>query len=70
MRGFFRLEKIGVFIVEDQTLLALDLRNRLESLNYTVVGTADNGKDAVVMIGELKPDIILMDIVLKGDLTV
>jgi two-component system, response regulator PdtaR len=68
LRGFFRLEKIGVFIVEDQTLLALDLRSRLESLNYTVVGTADNGKDAVDMIGELKPDIILMDIVLKGDL--
>jgi len=48
--------------------MALDLRNRLERLNYTVVGIADNGMDALDKLEELKPDIILMDIVLKGDL--
>jgi DNA-binding NarL/FixJ family response regulator len=66
--GDFRLEQINVFLVEDQTLLAIDLKNRLENLNYKIVGTADNGVDAVTMIGETKPDIILMDIVLKGNL--
>ncbi len=62
------MEQIKVFIVEDQSLLALDLRSRLESLNYKVVGSADNGVDAVSKIGETKPDIVLMDIVLKGNL--
>lgn len=62
------MEQIKVFIVEDQSLLALDLRSRLESLNYKVVGFADNGIDAISKIGETEPDIVLMDIVLKGNL--
>lgn len=49
-------------------ILKLDLQNRLENLNYNVVGMSDNGYDAIEQIGKLSPDIILMDIVLKGEL--
>lgn len=49
-------------------ILKLDLKSRLINLNYDVVGMSDNGEDAIEQIEKRKPDIILMDIVLKGDL--
>jgi CheY-like chemotaxis protein len=49
-------------------ILKLDLKNRLESLNYEVIGMADNGYDAIEQVEKLDPDVVLMDIVLKGEL--
>jgi two-component system, response regulator PdtaR len=66
--GAVRLVKIKIFIVEDEIILANDLKQRLEKLGYVVVGIAGNGKDAIKKTEELDPDLILMDIVLRGDL--
>jgi len=57
-----------IFIVEDQMILANDLQLQLENLGYIVVGIAGNGKKAIKKIGEIKPDLILMDIVIRGDM--
>jgi two-component system, response regulator PdtaR len=66
--GEVRLVKIKIFIVEDEIILANDLKQQLEKLGYLVVGIASNGKDAIKKTEEINPDLILMDIVLRGDL--
>ena len=43
------LEDITILIVEDETIVSLDLQSRLESLGYEVLGTIDNGEGAVNM---------------------
>ncbi len=57
-----------IFIIEDEAITALDIKNTLEKLNYEVVGIKNRGEDALKMINKTNPDIILMDIVLKGEL--
>ena len=55
-----------VLIVEDESLVALSIRRSLESLGYQVTGTASNGEEAFALIASTAPDLILMDIRLKG----
>ncbi|HVY92817.1 MAG TPA: response regulator, partial [Bryobacteraceae bacterium] len=57
---------VEILIVEDEGLIALDLKKRLEQVGYKVVAVADNGEDAIRNAGNLKPDVILMDIRLRG----
>src|SRR5690606_12587630 len=60
-------EKIRIMIVEDEPIVALDLKKTLEKLNYSVAGSARNGEAAVKKAKALHPDLILMDIMLgKG----
>ncbi|MBI5561568.1 MAG: response regulator [Deltaproteobacteria bacterium] len=62
-------EKTRVLIVDDDDIIAIDIRTRLEEIgSYDVAGTASTGDDALRKTGELKPEIVLMDIVLKGDM--
>ncbi len=63
------MEKLNIFIVEDESIVAKDIQNSLTKLGYNVVGFANNGKDAIDKITELNPDLILMDIMIKGPLT-
>ncbi len=56
-----------ILIVEDEIIIAIDLKIRLEDLGYYVPGIAVNGRDAIKKTGEKNPDIILMDILLNGD---
>lgn len=56
-----------VFIVEDEGLIALELEKCLEQAGFRVVGIADNADDALVDIAGHHPDVILMDIRIKGD---
>jgi DNA-binding LytR/AlgR family response regulator len=63
------MEKLNIFIVEDESIVAKDIQNSLTKLGYTVVGIANNGNDAIDRIMELSPDLVLMDIMIKGDLT-
>ena len=57
-----------VFIVEDEVLVARDIKSCLEKLGYQVIGTAARGDDAVTRVLGERPDLILMDINLKGDM--
>jgi PAS domain S-box-containing protein/putative nucleotidyltransferase with HDIG domain len=57
-----------ILLVEDEAVVALDIRNRLNSLGYEVVGTVASGEEAVNVAGSLFPDLILMDIMLEGEM--
>lgn len=57
-----------IFIVEDEALIAESLQEILEVLDHEVLGIADNGIDALKMIEKTDPDLILMDIQLKGEM--
>jgi len=62
------MSQARVLIVEDQSVIAIDLKNRLTSLGYTVPGTASTGDAALELAATQRPDVILMDIVLKGEM--
>ncbi len=57
-----------IFIVEDESIVALELQQRIVDIGHSVAGIADNGKDAIEKVLETKPDLILMDIHLKGEM--
>jgi DNA-binding LytR/AlgR family response regulator len=57
-----------IFIVEDEMILAEDLRLRLITHQYDVVGIADSGAAAIEEVKALKPDLLLMDVRVKGEL--
>lgn len=59
--------KIRVLVVDDHTILRQGLRALLEDFgDVQVIGDAQNGEEALARIGELEPDIILMDIMMPG----
>ena len=62
------LEKARILVVEDGNVIAKDLSLRLKNLGYDVAGVANSGEDALKLIEETRPDLILMDIMLKGDI--
>ncbi|OGF27219.1 hypothetical protein A2331_03550 [Candidatus Falkowbacteria bacterium RIFOXYB2_FULL_34_18] len=55
-----------ILIVEDEAIVANDIKNTLEKLNYSVDGILDTGEDVLNIIKEKKLDLILMDVKLKG----
>jgi two-component system cell cycle sensor histidine kinase/response regulator CckA len=57
-----------VLVVEDQALIGLDLERRLIRAGYDVVGIADNFDDAVELFKETLPDLVLMDIFIRGSI--
>ena len=56
----------AIFIVEDEAIVASDIRETLISLGYTVPGMAKSGESALEKIGQSHPDLVLMDIHLAG----
>ncbi|MBD0266422.1 MAG: response regulator, partial [Tolypothrix sp. T3-bin4] len=61
-------ETVRVLVVEDEYILALNLQENLEALGYTVLDIADTGETAIEKATELRPNLILMDIRLRGDM--
>ena len=55
-----------ILIVEDEPVVALDLRTRLTRMGYIVTETVARGEDALELVGTLCPNLILMDIRLRG----
>lgn len=55
-----------ILIVDDEVVVAEDIRRQLGSLGYTVIGAVSSGSEAVHVAGEQRPDLILMDVKLKG----
>jgi PAS domain S-box-containing protein len=62
------MSKANVVVVEDESIVALDIKNRLISLGYSVTGMATTGAVAVETVSQTQPDIVLMDIKLKGNI--
>ncbi|NEP11046.1 MAG: hybrid sensor histidine kinase/response regulator [Symploca sp. SIO2C1] len=57
-----------ILIVEDELLIAKGLSRKLKKLGYTVIDIVSSGTKAIQRATEVKPDLILMDIVIKGDI--
>ncbi len=55
-----------LLVVEDELIVAMDIKNRLENMGYFIVGTASSVEEAMKMATEALPDLVLMDIML-GD---
>ena len=60
--------KEQILIVEDTLVVAQELKCRLESLDYEVVAITNSGEQAVALTEALKPDLVLMDIQLEGEM--
>jgi PAS domain S-box-containing protein len=56
----------SILVVEDENIVAKDIVNRLRNLGYAVCGTAATGEDAIAATNIQHPDLVLMDIMLKG----
>jgi PAS domain S-box-containing protein len=58
--------KATILIVEDEEIVAADLAEKLKQLGYEVLGTTARGEEAIELACSLKPQVVLMDIRLKG----
>jgi PAS domain S-box-containing protein len=66
--GVRQMQEKSILIVEDEGVVALSIKAALTKMGYTVVGIAVSGKEAIALVTEKKPDVILMDIHIKGDI--
>ena len=57
-----------ILVVDDEVVVTMQLEQILASMGYAVVGAASSGEEAIEMARHLKPDLILMDIVMPGKL--
>jgi response regulator NasT len=60
-------ERTRVIIADDESIIRMDLREMLSNLGYLVVGEVGDGRSAVNLARELKPDVVIMDIKFEGD---
>jgi response regulator NasT len=56
------LDRIRLIIADDESLIRMDLREMLLNLDYLVVGEVGDGRSAVNLARELKPDVVIIDI--------
>jgi CheY-like chemotaxis protein len=54
-------------IVEDETLIAEELKERLTRLGFSVIAAVDSGEEGIAIAAKERPDLVLMDIRLKGE---
>ena len=57
-----------ILIVEDEHIVAMGIKKMLKNLGYTVTGVASCGEDAISKAEITFPDVVLMDIMLKGNM--
>ena len=60
-------ERVNILVVEDESIVAMDLAAGLERDGYNVVGTADSAEEAIEIFRQYDVDIVLMDINIMGD---
>jgi len=63
------MKRAKILIVEDESIVAKDIQVTLEKLGYDVVGTIAEGEKVLDIVKDKTPDLILMDIMLKGKMT-
>lgn len=55
-----------ILIIEDNTIIALDIERRLKQIGYEVAGKAESGAAALELAEKMHPDLALVDIKIKG----
>ena len=61
------MPNIRILVVEDESLVAKDIQNMLRSLGYEVIDVVSTGEEAIQLAEATTPDLVLLDIVLKGE---
>ena len=62
------MAKAKILVVENEAIIARDIQDKLEDLGYDVPAIASSGEEAIKKAEEIKPDLVLMNIGLKGDM--
>lgn len=62
------MKEINILIVEDESIIAMEIESYIKKLGYSVAAICSNAKDVLRVISEQKIDIVLMDICIKGEL--
>lgn len=62
------MAKAKILIVEDEIIIAKDIQNTLKSLGYDAPAIAFSGEEAIKKTEEIQPDLVLMNIALKGEM--
>jgi len=62
------MDKKQILVVEDERVVAEDIKNSLQDIGYDVTAVVSSGEDAIKKAVEDKPDLVLLDIKLKGDM--
>lgn len=63
------MSKNNILVVEDESIVSKDIQQSLKKLGYNIVGAASTGEKAIEIANETKPDLLLMDIMLKGEMS-
>lgn len=58
--------QLRILVVEDEQIVAADLSAKLKRLGYEVAGIASSGEDAIALAEKLRPQLVLMDVRLRG----
>jgi DNA-binding response OmpR family regulator len=62
------MKTVRILVVEDESIVAMDIRNCLVGHGYHVVACAPSGEEAIAKVAECHPDLVLMDIRLQGEM--
>lgn len=62
------MSAIKILIVEDEAIVAMEIEHRLTMLGYDICDVSSSGEKAIILAEEHKPDLVLMDIKLKGNM--
>ncbi|BAB73236.1 ATP-binding protein [Anabaena sp. FACHB-709] len=62
------MEPVKILVVEDEVIVARTIASQLNQLGYVVTGTASSGKAAIAKAIETSPELVFMDIILKGEI--
>lgn len=62
------MKEAKILVVEDENIVALEIKKRLQKLGYIVPSVASTGEDAISKVEGILPDLVLMDIMLKGEI--
>lgn len=62
------MDDVKILVVEDESIIGLNIKEKLKKFGYTVPAIAATGEEAIKMAEITFPDLILMDVRLKGDM--
>jgi CheY-like chemotaxis protein len=62
------MKKGTIFVVEDEVIIADDIKSYLQKFGYKVPAIATSGEEALKRVRDVRPDLVLMDIVLRGEM--
>jgi two-component system response regulator LytT len=63
------MSKKNILVIEDEAIVSKDIQQSLKKLGYNIVGSAATGEKAIELAKEMNPDLVLMDIMLKGEMS-